>query len=168
MVRKSGHQPVGFYEKEYDLSTWGQVKVPGNWQMQGYDTLIFAGEGHPMQLFNDITVPAVGREFNPVGSYRTKFTVPVDWNNRQVIIHFDGVKSAFYIWVNGQKVGYSQGSMTPAEFNLTPYLQEGENILAVEVYRWSDGSYLEDQDMWRFSGIYRDVYLFFAAYGKHP
>ncbi|MHA1733593.1 MAG: glycoside hydrolase family 2 TIM barrel-domain containing protein, partial [Promethearchaeota archaeon] len=102
------------------------------------------------------------RAYNPVGSYRRTFTVPGEWldSGREVFLHFDGVKSAFYIWVNGREVGYSQGSMTPAEFDVTGHLVRGENMLAVEVYRWSDGSYLEDQDMWRFSGIYREVYLF--------
>ncbi|MHA1730863.1 MAG: glycoside hydrolase family 2 TIM barrel-domain containing protein, partial [Promethearchaeota archaeon] len=102
------------------------------------------------------------RAYNPVGSYRRTFTVPGEWldSGREVFLHFDGVKSAFYVWVNGREVGYSQGSMTPAEFDVTGHLVRGENVLAVEVYRWSDGSYLEDQDMWRFSGIYREVYLF--------
>ena len=104
--------------------------------------------------------PLIPKDYNPVGSYRTTFTVPNNWNGRNIYIHFGGVKSAFYIWVNGKKVGYSQGSMTPAEFNLNSYLQKGENHLSVEVYRWSDGSYLEDQDMWRFSGIFRSVYLY--------
>jgi beta-galactosidase len=100
------------------------------------------------------------QNLNPVGLYRTTFTVPGNWTGRKVFIHFGGVKSAFYIWVNGHKVGYSEGSMTPAEFDLTPYLKRGKNVLAVEDFRWSDGSYLEDQDMWRFSGIFRRVYLF--------
>jgi beta-galactosidase len=104
--------------------------------------------------------PLVNADNDPVGSYLTSFTIPQNWDGRDVFIHFDGVKSAFYIWVNGEKVGYSQGSMTPAEFNLTPFLKKGKNRLAVEVYRWSDGSYLEDQDMWRFSGIFRTVYLY--------
>ncbi|NOZ56295.1 MAG: DUF4981 domain-containing protein, partial [Calditrichaeota bacterium] len=105
--------------------------------------------------------PRVAHDRNPVGSYRRTFRIPESWRERQVFLHFDGVKSAFYVWVNGRRVGYSQGSMTPAEFNITRYLNPvKDNVLAVEVYRWSDGSYLEDQDMWRFSGIYRDVYLF--------
>ena len=103
--------------------------------------------------------PACPLDDNPVGLYRTTFTVPYAWDGRQVFITFDGVDSAFYLWVNGQKVGYSQDSRGPAVFNLTPYLQEGENVLAAQVFRWSDGSYLEDQDFWRMSGIYRDVYL---------
>ena len=111
---------------------------------------------------NYLLPPSIPHDNNGVGSYRTRFTIPRKWADRQIFIHFDGVKSAFYIWLNGKKVGYSQGSRTPAEFNITNYLQKGENDLAVEVYRWSDGSYLEDQDTWRLSGIYRDVYLFAA------
>ncbi len=107
-------------------------------------------------------MPEVPKDNNPVGSYRTTFTVPAAWAGKQVFIVFDGVDSAFYLWVNGQYVGYSQDSRLPAEFNLTPYLRPGENTLAARVYRWSDGSYLEDQDFWRLSGIYRDVYLFAA------
>src|SRR5699024_1544772 len=94
------------------------------------------------------------------GSYRRQFTIPDDWDGRELFINFDGVKSAFYIWINGKKVGYSEGSMTPAEFQITDYIQPGKNTLAVEVYRWSDGSYLEGQDMWRLIGLFRDVYLF--------
>jgi len=104
--------------------------------------------------------PYIPHDYNPVGSYRKDFTLPRAWDERQVFLHFDGVKSAFYVWVNGCLLGYSQGSMTPAEFNVTKYLKPGKNTVAVEVYRWSDGSYLEDQDMWRLSGIYRNVYLF--------
>jgi beta-galactosidase len=106
-------------------------------------------------------MPKIDHSYNPVGSYRKAFTIPESWNGREIYLHFAGVKSAFSLWVNGQKAGYSQGSMTPAEFNITPFVQT-DNILAVEVYRWSDGSYLEDQDMWRLSGIYRDVFLYAA------
>ncbi|RQW11049.1 beta-galactosidase, partial [candidate division KSB1 bacterium] len=97
---------------------------------------------------------------NPVGSYRREFAIPDDWDGRQIFLHFAGVQSAMTVWVNGEKVGYSQESMTPAEFNITRYIKPGTNVLAVEVYRWSDGSYLEDQDFWRLSGIYRDVYVY--------
>ena len=103
--------------------------------------------------------PKVGRLWQPVGSYRRTFELPADWKGREVFLHFDGIMSAGYVWVNGQMVGYHEDSMTPAEFNITKYLKPGTNDVAVEVYRWSDGSYLEDQDMWRLSGIYRDVYL---------
>jgi beta-galactosidase len=129
--------------------------------MQGFGQLIYLNSTYPLEsIMGGLFPPRVSHENNPVGSYHRTFTVPEDWDGRQVLIHFESVKSAFYIWVNGQKVGYSEGSFTPAEFNLTPHLKEGKNTLAIEVYRWSDGSWLEDQDMWRFSGIIRSVYLY--------
>ncbi|MCF7804525.1 MAG: DUF4981 domain-containing protein [Candidatus Marinimicrobia bacterium] len=158
-------RPVDFYREDFDVSAWAEITVPGTWQLQGYDYPIYANSRYPVEsLMDGLKPPRAPREYNPVGSYRQTFTVPSDWEGRQTLIHFEGVKSAFYIWVNGQKVGYSEGSMTAAEFDLTPYLKDGENSLAVEVYRWSDGSWLEDQDMWRFSGIYRSVYLFSKPY----
>ena len=156
-VPKPADRPKEFYQPEYDVSKWDEIPVPGNWQMYGYGIPIYVNVKYPFVIVNP---PYIPHDNNPVGSYRRNFTTPNNWNGREILIHFDGVKSAFYIWVNGKKVGYSQGSMTPAEFNLTPYLKKGKNILAVEVYRWSDGSYIEDQDMWRLSGIFRDVYLF--------
>jgi beta-galactosidase len=158
-VKKPSERPIDFYKENYDDSQWDKIPVPSNWQMFGYGIPIYTNVKYPYSVKqNDI--PSIDHNYNPVGSYRTEFTVPNDWSQRETFIHFDGVKSAFYLWINGKKVGYSQGSMTPAEFNITNFLQKGINSLAVEVYRWSDGSYLEDQDMWRFSGIYRDVYLF--------
>ncbi|MHA1932169.1 MAG: glycoside hydrolase family 2 TIM barrel-domain containing protein, partial [Promethearchaeota archaeon] len=158
-VRKPADRPLKFYEIQNDVEDWEEIPVPSNWQMHGYGVPIYLNVKYPRSI-NTEEIPKIDNEYNPVGSYRTEFEIPNEWNNRDVIIHFDGVKSAFYIWINGEKVGYSQGSMTPAEFNITNYLQKGKNVLAIEVYRWSDGSYLEDQDMWRLSGIYRDVYLF--------
>ena len=156
-VPKPADRPIDFYKPEYNISTWDEIPVPGNWQMYGYGIPIYVNIKYPFVVVNPPFIPA---DNNPVGSYRRNFNVPENWDGREVFIHFAGVRSAFYIWVNGKKVGYSQGSMTPAEFNLTPYLEKGNNTLAIEVYRWSDGSYIEDQDMWRLSGIYRDVYLF--------
>ncbi len=156
-VPKPADRPIDFYRPEYDVSNWDEIPVPGNWQMYGYGIPIYVNVKYPFVIVNP---PFIPHDNNPVGSYRRKFIVPSNWKDREIFIHFNGVKSAFYIWVNGKKVGYSQGSMTPAEFNLTSYLKKGENVLAVEVYRWSDGSYLEDQDMWRLSGIFREVYLF--------
>ena len=155
-VSKPADRPLNFYESSYDVSTWDQIPVPSNWQMHGYGIPIYLNVPYPFPP----NPPYIPHDYNPVGSYRIGFTISEEWQSRQIFLHFDGVKSAFYLWVNGQKVGYSQDSMTPAEFNITQYLKSGENILAVEVYRWSDGSYLEDQDMWRLSGIYRNVYLF--------
>ena len=155
-VRKPADRPKDFYRPGYDAGVWAAIPVPGNWQLHGYGMPIYTNIRYPFK----VDPPRIPHDYNPVGSYLTRFEVPAAWKDRQVFLHFSGVKSAFYVWVNGKKVGYSQGSMTPAEFDITQHLHDGPNLLAVEVYRWSDGSYLEDQDMWRFSGIYRDVYLF--------
>ncbi len=154
-VPRPADRPVDFFKPEFDVSTWDEIPVPANWQLHGYGIPIYTNIVYPFH----VNPPYIQHDNNPVGSYRQQFTIPEHWKDRVVFIHFEGVKSAFYLWINGQKVGYSQGSMTPAEFNITPFLVKGQNTLAAEVYRWSDGSYLEDQDMWRFSGIYRDVYL---------
>lgn len=173
-VRKPADRPVDFYKTDYDVSDWDDIPVPANWELQGYGIPIyvnhqyeFADYKHPVSdeiKFIDKIYPAnpgkVPHDYNPVGSYRRTFTVPENWNGRQVFIQFGAVKSAFYLWVNGKKVGYSQGSKLPAEWDITDYLIEGENILAIEVYRWSDGSYLECQDFWRISGIERDVFVY--------
>jgi beta-galactosidase len=158
-VKKPADRPINFYEVDYDDNNWDNIDVPSNWQMRGYGIPIYTNVKYPYSInLNDI--PSIDHEYNPVGSYRRSFNIPDFWQDREIFIHFGGVKSAFYIWLNGKRVGYSQGSMTPAEFNITPFLKSKDNILAVEVYRWSDGSYLEDQDMWRFSGIFRSVYLY--------
>ena len=150
-------RPMTFFENDFDASAWDDIDVPSCWQMKGYGTPIYTNINYPF----DKNPPKIsGHNGNPVGSYRRDLIVPADWNKRETFIHFDGVDSAFYIWVNGKKVGYSQGTRTPAEFNLTPYLKSGSNTLAVQVLRWCDGSYLEDQDGWRMGGIFRDVYLF--------
>jgi beta-galactosidase len=148
--------PQDFYREDYDVSDWDTLPVPSNWQLEGYGTPMYTNVQYP---FNPDPMPKVPGDDNPVGCYRTTVTVPESWEGRELFLTFDGVDSAFYLWVNGQKVGYSQGSRLPAEFDLTAYLQPGENTLAVQVFRWSDGSYLEDQDFWRLSGIYRDVTL---------
>ncbi len=158
-VKKPSERPEDFFKESYDDSQWKEIQVPSNWQMYGYGIPIYTNTKYPYSV-KQANIPSIDHDYNPVGSYRTEFIFPNDWHQKEIFIHFDGVKSAFYLWINGKKVGYSQGSMTPAEFNITKFLKKGKNILAVEVYRWSDGSYLEDQDMWRLSGIYRDVYLF--------
>jgi len=157
-VNKPEDRPKEFYKPEYNVEHWDEIKVPSNWQMEGYGIPIYLNSPYPFKK----NPPYIQHNYNPVGSYRTEFEIPENWDNRQVFIHFDGVESAFYLWINGQKVGYSQGSRTPAEFNVTQYLKPGKNILAAEVYRWSDGSYLECQDFWRLSGIFRDVYMYSA------
>lgn len=148
-------RPADFYKPDYDVSGWDFIKVPSNWEVQGYGIPIYTNIKYPYPI-DKFQAP---KDWNPVGSYKIKFTVPENWKEKEVYINFDGVQSAFYVWVNGEKVGYSQGSRTPGEFKISNLLKKGENDLAVEVYRWSDASYLEDQDFWRLSGIFRDVYL---------
>ncbi|GAA5041196.1 beta-galactosidase [Marivirga lumbricoides] len=148
-------RPADFYKEGYDTSGWEEIPVPGDWQMYGYGYPQYTNMEYPFPK-NPPFIPA---EYNPVGSYVTTFSIKKSALAQEVLLHFGGVNSAFYCWINGKKVGYSEGSKTPAEFNITPFIREGENILAVEVYRWSDGSYLEDQDFWRLSGIERDVHI---------
>ncbi len=152
---KPADRPVDFYKPKFDVSGWDEIAVPGNWQLQGYGIPIYLNQPYAFKK----NPPYIQHDYNPVGSFRREFTVPDSWKDRQIFIHFDGVESAFYLWINGKKVGYSQGSRTPAEFDITSFLKPGKNLLAVEVYRWSDGSYLECQDFWRLSGIFRNVYL---------
>lgn len=158
-------RPVDFYKEDYDTSSWDKINVPGNWQMQGYGTPIYVNTIYPFHRDEPRVMGEPSKDWtayenrNPVGSYVTSIDVTTEMLSNNLILHFGGVKSAMYIWVNGQKVGYSQNSMSPAEFDITRYLHEGKNKLAVEVYRWSDGSYLECQDMWRLSGIFRPVQL---------
>lgn len=153
-------RPEKFYETGFDAAGWPEITVPSNWQLQGYDYPQYTNVTYPWVGKEDLTPPFAPTEYNPVGSYLRTFTLPPDWQGQPVFISFQGVESAFYVWVNGDLVGYSEDSFTPAEFDLTPYVVPGENTLAVEVYRWSDASWLEDQDFWRLSGIFRDVFLF--------
>ena len=157
-VPRPEDRPVDFYKPDYDAKAWPGIPVPSNWQMQGYDFPHYTNIVYPFEK----NPPYIRHEHNPVGSYRRTFTIPAGWDGRQIFLHFAGVESAMYVWVNGQKVGYSQDSRTPAEFDVTKYLKSGENLLAAEVYRFSDGSYLEDQDFWRLSGIFREVFLWAA------
>ena len=155
-VNAPNARPETFFDPAFDDSTWATIPVPSNWEMHGYGIPIYTNILYP----HPANPPLIPHDNNPVGSYRTPFTVPDTWAGKHVFLHFEGVLSAFYLWVNGTKVGYSQESFTGAEFDITPYLKKGSNLLAVEVYRWCDGSYLEDQDMWRLSGIFRDVFLY--------
>ncbi|MGD8539589.1 MAG: glycoside hydrolase family 2 TIM barrel-domain containing protein [Candidatus Aminicenantes bacterium] len=155
--KKPADRIVDFYRTNYNDAEWETIPVPSNWQLNGFGIPIYTNIPYP---FGKADPPYIPHDNNPVGSYRLKFEVPDEWRERQVFIHFAGVESAFYLWINGQRVGYSQGSRTPAEFDITPHLWGKRNTLAVEVYRWSDGSYLEDQDFWHLSGIFRDVFLF--------
>jgi beta-galactosidase/beta-glucuronidase len=181
--------PGSFYATGFDDASWDEIQVPGNWQLQGHGLPMYTNAQYPFPIdprfadavrrmhesadredLSTVRLPEdalalpldVPRNDNPTGCYRTRFTVPGEWAGRHIFLLFEGVDSAFHVWVNGEAVGYSQDSRLPAEFELTPHLQPGENLLAVRVYRWSDGSYLEDQDFWRLSGIYRDVVLWAA------
>lgn len=149
-------RPKDFYRVGFDDSGWYDIKVPSCVEMQGYGVPIYRNVAYP----HPATPPDVDKDYNPVSSYRTSFTVPDAWKGRPVFLRFEGVYSAYYVWVNGIKVGFSEDSCTAHEFNITKFLKPGENVLAVEVYRWSDGAFLEDQDFFRFSGIYRHVMLF--------
>ncbi|MGL4980700.1 MAG: glycoside hydrolase family 2 TIM barrel-domain containing protein, partial [Fusobacteriaceae bacterium] len=149
-----------FYEKRFDVSAWDTVKVPGHVEMQGFGEPQYVNTMYPWDGHEQIIPPMIPKDFNPVSSYVKTFDVPKNWNKKAIYISFQGVESAFKIWVNGEFVGYSEDTFTPAEFDLSPYILDGENRIAVEVYKWCSGSWLEDQDFWRLSGIFRDVYLY--------
>ena len=158
-VKAPEQRPVDFYKNNYDTSNWDEIKVPANWEVEGYGIPIYTNTEFPFNIKNP-NPPDIPDGYNPVGSYKRNFTISTDWTGKDIYIHLGAVKSAFYIWINGEKVGYSQGSKLPAEFNITEFVKKGTNSIALEVYRWSDGSYLECQDFWRISGIERDVYLY--------
>lgn len=179
--------PEGFTAPNFDDTSWDDIAVPGNWQLQGYDRPIYTNVQYPFPIDPDLQAAmlrmaqdfdprrsmlelqappeayhcplTVPRQDNPTGCYRTHFSVPAEWMGQSIFLRFEGVDSAFHVWLNGELLGYSQDSRLPAEFDLEPLLRPGENSLVVTVYRWSDGSYLEDQDFWRLSGIFRDVTL---------
>lgn len=155
-VKNPSERPAEFYKEDFNSSKWDDIDVPSDWQMRGYGYPIYTNIIYPFPK----DAPNIPDDFNPVGSYKRKFNLSKDWVSKQVFIHFGGVNSAFYLWVNGQQIGYREGSKTPTEFDITEYVREGENDIAVQVFRWCDGSYLEDQDFWRVSGIERDVVLF--------
>jgi len=146
--------PSDFKGVEHEAAGWKTIPVPSNWQMYGYGTPVYTNVAYPYP----VDPPRVPQQ-NPVGIYQRTFLLPAEWADRQVFLNFEGVDSGFYVYLNGKPVGYSQGAHLPSEFNLTPHLQPGENTLTVLVFQWCDGSYLEDQDFWRLSGIFRDVYL---------
>ncbi len=159
-------RPQDFWKPSYDVSKWDNIEVPLSWQFAGYGTPIYSNEQYPFR-YDAPRVTAeppknwtAFKERNSVGSYRRNFTLPADFSKGRVYVRFDGVESAYYLWINGKYIGYSEDTFTAGEFDITDALQPGENMIAVEVYRWCDGSYLEDQDFWRLAGIFRDVTLF--------
>lgn len=149
----------GFYKKDFDDSSWADLDVPSNWELKGFGEPIIRN----IQYVFPANPPYVDVD-NPVGTYRKVFTVPEGWDGREVLLHFGSISGYAQVFLNGKRIGMTKAAKTPAEFNVTPYLCEGENLLAVRVYRWHDGSYMEDQDFWRLTGIERDVYL--QAYPK--
>lgn len=168
-VDNPGEKIADFYKTDFNTGNWAEIEVPSNWQMKGYGYPIytntfyeFADPRSEIQYteMKHPNPPHVPSRHNEVGAYKRTFTVPANWEGKQVVLRFDAVSAAMYVWVNGKRVGYSQGSKTPAEFDVTNFVKTGKNQVAVEVYRWSDGSYLECQDYWRLSGITRDVYVY--------
>jgi beta-galactosidase len=150
--------PAGFERPDYDVSAWKQIKVPADWQTQGFDQPRYNNITYPFPANR----PLIPHASNPVGSYRRDVVVPADWRGQDVILHIGAAGSAYYVWVNGEKVGYSEDSKLPSEFDVTRWIKPGKNVVAIQIFRWSDGSYLEDQDFWRVSGIERSVYLMAA------
>ena len=180
-TKNPDEQPDGFWQNDFDDSQWKTFPVPGDWEMNGYGTPIYCSSGYTFKINPPYVMTTPNEKYtayverNPTGVYRRTFTIPAEWKEKEVFIHFGSVSSAFYLWVNGQRVGYSQGSMEPAEFRITPYLKagfKGNNPLPIgrdgvglhqitlQVLKYSDGSYLEDQDQWRLAGIHRSVYLY--------
>ena len=147
--------PEDYFAVNYDDSQWNTIPVPSCWQMHGYEIPVYTNVAYAIPV-DEPNVP----EENPVGCYRTTFNIPRDWKERRVVLHFEGVCSSFTVYVNGEEVGYSEGSHIPSEFDVTKYLVEKENLISVEVYKWCSGTYLEDQDFWRLNGIFREVYLY--------
>lgn len=151
--------PAGFYGENYDVSGWDEMPVPGNWEFNGYGVPMYVNNGFGFRA----KPPHIDREDSPTGAYRHAFNIPDSWDGRRIFIHFESGTNSMYVWVNGQKVGYTQNSKSPAEFDITDYIRKGKNTLACQVHKFSDGSYLEDQDMWRLGGINRNVYLYSTA-----
>jgi len=151
---KPSDAPVDFYKRR--VRGWEKIEVPSNWELKGYDIPIYKSAVYP---FRPVNPPNIPEDYNGTGCYQRTFTIPSAWKDMNITLHFGGVSSAFKVWLNGKFLGYGEDSFLPSEFIITPYLQEGENILSVQVLRWSDGSYLEDQDHWRLSGIHREVML---------
>lgn len=155
LVKKPEERPMDFYKETFDDKNWSEIPVPSNWELEGHDIPIYTNIIYPFPK----NPPYIDGDYNPVGSYRRTFTVPEQWNDKAVILHFGSISGYARVFVNGAEVGMTKAAKTPAEFDITSFLKKGENLLAVQVFRWHDGSYLEDQDFWRLSGIERDVYL---------
>ena len=159
-------QPQDFFNTSFDDSGWKTFPVPGDWEMNGFGTPIYSSSGYTFKIDPPFVMKEPKKSYtayverNPTGCYRRTFSVPTEWKGKEVFVRFGAVSSAFYLYVNGREAGYSQGSMEPAEFRITPYLKDGQNQIALKVMKYSDGSYLEDQDMWRIAGIHRGIELY--------
>ena len=150
--------PVNFFSENFNDTGWDTIHVPSNWEMQGFGDPLFRNVTAPFPA----NPPFVPREYNPTGSYRKIFTVPASWKEKEVFLRMEKTASASFVWINGKEVGYNEGAQEPAEYNITKYLKPGKNTIAVNVYKYSDGYYLEGQDYWRLAGIFDDVWLFAA------
>lgn len=159
-AKNPDNRDLNFYKRNYNTENWDIISVPSHWQFAGYDYPQYTNTTYPWVEHENIQPPFAPTNYNPIGQYIRTFDLDKEWMNSPVLLHFAGVEAVYYIWVNGDLVGYSEDSFTASEFDLSPYVQEGENKLAVEVYRWADASWLEDQDFWRLSGIFRDVLLY--------
>lgn len=155
LAEKPADRPFWFFKDDFDTRKWAEIEVPSNWERQGYDYPIYTNVTYP----HEATPPTIQEHYNPVGSYKRTFEIPSEWQGKEIFLHTGAVSSNMNLWINGEYVGYSEDSKTPSEFNITKYLKKGKNSVAMEVFRWSSGSYLEDQDFWRMSGITRDIYL---------
>lgn len=160
LYKNYAYRPSDFAQPLYDSHNWDSIQVPGSWQFQGYDFPQYCNVRYPWEGSEDICPPNAPTKFNPVGCYLKRFHCPASMLDKRVVICFEGVESAFYLYVNGERVGYSESTFNRAEFDISRYLTEGSNVIGVEVYRWCTGSWLECQDMWRLAGIFRDVYLY--------
>ena len=155
LAKNPSERPYWFFKNDFRTKDWDEIEVPSNWEMVGYEYPIYTNITYPHAK----TPPVIQSHYNPVGSYKRTFTIPATWKDKELFIHIGAASSMVNVWVNEKYIGYSEDSKTPAEFNITPYVKNGNNNIAIEVFRWCDGSYLEDQDFWRLSGITRDVYL---------
>ena len=173
-VRNPKDRPTTFMNPEADVSAWDDIKVPSNWEVEGYGIPIYANHQYEFASYKapiaddmefvDRIYPKhpgkVPHSYNPVGSYRRDFSISEDWDGKEIFLHIGAMKSGGFVWVNGKYVGYSQGSKLPAEFNITNVAKAGKNTIAIQIFRWTDGSYLECQDFWRISGIERSVFVY--------
>lgn len=163
-VKQPSDRPMDFYKEDFNATAWKEIKVPSCWESLGYGSMMYTNITYPFKktppMIKVVKGYTIEEEPNPVGSYIKEFNIPQDWDGKEIFLHFNGVYSGMYVWVNGQKVGYSEGANNDAEFDITKYVHKGDNKLAVEVYKWTDGSFIEDQDMFRFAGIHRSVYLY--------